>query len=319
MSEIIVSVYCLAFNHEEYIRDALNGFVAQNTNFDYEVFVHDDASTDKTAEIIKEFAIKYPNIIKPIFQEENKYSKGVSISREIIFPKMNGKYVAICEGDDYWCDNNKLQKQVDFLEKNKEYSACVHNTEQINCMNGKKSYINDSKCDMDLQFKKVVKRGNSQFQLSSLMCRKEYFMIPDELVAKGFEDYPLAVYLMFKGKVRYLKEVMSVYRAFSKGSWTTRHYIEGSESKKINAQENLIDFLQRLLRYSQSHNMKQEEIEEITKVLRTQEVELLVMKNDRKKIINNYRDIYDEFSITKKLKMKFPLLRRVIKKVNKRS
>lgn len=89
--KIMVSVYCLTYNHEKYIRDTLNGFISQVTNFKYEVFVHDDASTDKTASIIKEYANKYPNIIKPIFQTENQYSKGIRIFRTYIYPKMSGK------------------------------------------------------------------------------------------------------------------------------------------------------------------------------------------------------------------------------------
>lgn len=317
MSDIMVSVYCLAFNHERYIRNALEGFVHQDTNFKYEVFVHDDASTDKTAEIIRHYATKYPDIIKPIYQKENQYSKGISISREIIFPKMKGKYVAICEGDDYWCDNNKLQKQVDFLENNEEYSACVHNTEQINCRNGEKSYINDSKIDMDLQFEKVVERGNSQFQLSSLVCRKDLFLIPSEITAKGFSDYPLAIYLMFKGKIRYFKEVMSVYRLFSEGSWTSQHNMNVELSKQIMTQENLVDFLRNLFKYSQLHYIRQEYVDEIEKVLRTQEVELLMIKNDGKQILKKYKDVYDEFSLIEKIKVRFPLLRSLIRKVKK--
>ena len=105
---IVVSVYCLAYNHEQYIRDALEGFVRQKTNFRYEVLVHDDASTDNTPAIIREYAQKYPDIIKPIFQTENQYSKGVKILPEIIHPKSSGRYIAFCEGDDYWCDENKL-------------------------------------------------------------------------------------------------------------------------------------------------------------------------------------------------------------------
>ena len=115
-NEVVVSAYCLAYNHEKYIKSASEGFVSQKTDFKYEVFVHDDASTDKTADIINQYAKRYPNIIKPILQKENQYSKGVDISQEIIFPRMKGKYVAICEGDDYWCDNNKLQKQVNSLQ-----------------------------------------------------------------------------------------------------------------------------------------------------------------------------------------------------------
>jgi glycosyltransferase involved in cell wall biosynthesis len=96
----------------------------QKTNFLFEVLVHDDASTDGTVDIIREYETKYPDIIKPIYQTENQYSKGISISPTYQFPRAKGKYIALCEGDDYWTDPLKLQKQVDFLEANPTYSLC---------------------------------------------------------------------------------------------------------------------------------------------------------------------------------------------------
>ena len=126
--DVVVSVLCTAYNHEKYIRSALDGFVNQKTNFRYEVLINDDASTDHTAAIIAEYEAKYPDIIKPVYQTENQYSKGVHIFQTILFPIAKGKYIAVCEGDDYWCDENKLQKQVDFLESHEGYAACVHNT-----------------------------------------------------------------------------------------------------------------------------------------------------------------------------------------------
>jgi glycosyltransferase involved in cell wall biosynthesis len=93
----------------------------QKTNFAFEVLIHDDASTDKSAEIIREYEAKYPDIIKPIYQTENQYSKGVGVTRVFQFPRAKGKYIAMCEGDDYWTDPYKLQKQVDFLEENEGY------------------------------------------------------------------------------------------------------------------------------------------------------------------------------------------------------
>ena len=121
---IVVSVLCTAYNHEKYIRQCLDSFVMQKTNFKFEVIVHDDASTDNTANIIREYENKYPDIIKPIYQKENQYSKGVSLSK-IICAKCRGKYVAFCEGDDFWTDELKLQKQVDALENNTECKCCV--------------------------------------------------------------------------------------------------------------------------------------------------------------------------------------------------
>ena len=122
---IKVSICCLAYNHAPYIRECLEGFVSQKTDFKFEVLIHDDASTDETQKIIKEYEENYPNIIKPIYQTENQYSKTHGgINLRFNFPRCNGDYIAMCEGDDYWSDKNKLQKQVDFLEANKDYSIC---------------------------------------------------------------------------------------------------------------------------------------------------------------------------------------------------
>ena len=104
-----VSVICLAYNHEKYIRKTLEGFVKQKTNFSVEYIIHDDASTDSTASIVREFEEKYPDLIKPIYQKENQYSKGVPITRNLQM-QVQGKYIAFCEGDDYWIDEYKLQK-----------------------------------------------------------------------------------------------------------------------------------------------------------------------------------------------------------------
>ena len=115
----IVSICCITFNHARYIRACLDGFIMQKTNFSFEVLINDDCSTDGTIDILKEYSERYPNIIKPIFHDENQYSKGIRrILATFVYPKVKGKYVALCEGDDYWTDPLKLQKEVDFLESN---------------------------------------------------------------------------------------------------------------------------------------------------------------------------------------------------------
>ena len=118
----LVTIRCITYNHEPYIRQCLEGFVMQKTNFPFEAIVHDDASTDGTAAIIREYAEKYPDIIKPIYETENQYSKHDGSLQRIMNAHIRGKYVAICEGDDYWIDPLKLQKQVDFLENHPEYT-----------------------------------------------------------------------------------------------------------------------------------------------------------------------------------------------------
>jgi glycosyltransferase involved in cell wall biosynthesis len=127
MREPLVSIACITYNHEQYLRDAMDGMLMQKTSFAFEIIIHDDASTDGTAAIIREYADKHPDMIFPIYQLANQQSKGVHIGQGFVFPKCRGKYIAICEGDDYWTDPCKLQKQVDFLEANPEYGVCHTN------------------------------------------------------------------------------------------------------------------------------------------------------------------------------------------------
>jgi len=128
-SEVIplVSIDCITYNHKQYIRDAIEGFLMQITNFPVEILIHDDASTDGTAEIIREYEKQYPWLIKPVYQTENQYSKHNGIISKIQYARARGKYLAFCEGDDYWTDPYKLQKQVDFLESNVWVDICPTN------------------------------------------------------------------------------------------------------------------------------------------------------------------------------------------------
>lgn len=126
--KILVAIQCFTYNHERYIEECLNGFVIQKTNFNFVAIVHDDASTDNTANIVRKYEKKYPNIIHGIYETENQYSKGNGILNRIMDDTCmatGAKYVAICEGDDYWIDPYKLQKQVDFLDAHQEYGMCM--------------------------------------------------------------------------------------------------------------------------------------------------------------------------------------------------
>lgn len=251
-NKVIVSVYCLAYNHEKYIKDTLEGFVSQKTYFKYEVIVHDDASTDRTKEIIEEYRVKYPEIIKTIYQTDNQYSKGVNISRDILFPLFSGKYITICEGDDYWCDQYKLQKQVDFLEKNDDYSACVHNTAIFENNQNIGITFNNKSFDCDLNVKDVMKCGSSEFHTSSIMYRK-ILMDKDNRpkfvdIIPGVGDYPLAVYLALSGKIKYISNVMSIYRKNTTNSWSVN--VESNIKKNIKIKQNCIKMLNMANEYS---------------------------------------------------------------------
>lgn len=121
----LLSVLCITYNHAPYIEDALNSFLMQETNFPFEIIVHDDASTDGNQAIIKKYEEKYPRLIRAVYQKENQYSKG---RRALGFFQgmSSARYLAVCEGDDYWLDPKKLQKQVDFLERNEDYVITGH-------------------------------------------------------------------------------------------------------------------------------------------------------------------------------------------------
>ncbi|NLD79865.1 MAG: glycosyltransferase [Smithella sp.] len=121
----VVSICCITYNQEKFIRDCLEGFLMQETTFPVEILVHDDASNDKTADIIREYEARNPGLFKPIYQTENQYSKGIKPNTKFNIPRAAGQYIAFCEGDDYWIDPLKLQKQVDFLEKNVDHGL-VH-------------------------------------------------------------------------------------------------------------------------------------------------------------------------------------------------
>ncbi len=216
--EVKVSICCTAYNHENYIRQTLDGFLMQKTNFPFEIIINDDASTDTTADIIREYAEKYPDIIKPIYQTENQYSKNVIITREILFAASKGEYIAVCEGDDFWTDPQKLQKQVDFLDNHPEYSACVHKYFTVG-ENDEPTYLSTFG-DYEkggIYTLKDFENGELPSQLASLVFRniifdeqKKYPVSFDAPQIAG--DVKLFLYLVTHGDIWRMDEVMSAYR-----------------------------------------------------------------------------------------------------------
>lgn len=213
MNEIMVSIVCDVFNHEHYLRQCLDGIVMQQTNFAFEILIHDDASTDKSVEIIKEYVDKYPHLFKPIYQKENKFSKGISIWKDIQFPRAKGKYIAICEGDDYWTDPLKLQKQVDFLEANPAYGL-IHTKvyHQIDS-NIHEDHIYREKSS----FKELI-FGQKISTLSVLVSRKvlhSAYQILDsnkKLQSTYMGDYPLFLVISSISDIAFLNTHTGVYR-----------------------------------------------------------------------------------------------------------
>lgn len=148
----IVSICCLSYNHASFVRKALDGFLMQEPPTGVspdepwlEILIHDDASTDGTDAIIREYAAKYPNMIYPLYEEVNQFSRGGKGRMDLYnYERARGKYIATCEADDYWTDAKKLQKQVDFIESHPEYSICFHDYDNYDVANKRTFHSSDS-------------------------------------------------------------------------------------------------------------------------------------------------------------------------------
>lgn len=222
MDTPLVSICSITYNHAPYIRQCLDGFLMQKTKFRYEIIIHDDASTDGTTEIIKEYAEKHPDLITPISQKENQYSKGIGgMYPRFCFPHAKGKYIALCEGDDYWTDPLKLQKQVDFLETNPDYVMCSHRFKQYMQKEGiyKDDWygvISDSIVyDLD-----TLIHGGWYHHPLSVMFRSDKLNLQEYARYPYSMDAVLFFHLLKKGPGIMLNEDMAVYRIHTGGVWS---------------------------------------------------------------------------------------------------
>lgn len=218
-----VSICCLTYNHAPYIRECLGGFLMQKTDFPIEIIVHDDASTDGTQEILREYASKYPDLFHLILQTENQYSKGVNVSLEYLLPKVQGEYIAFCEGDDYWTDPNKLQKQADVLDAHPDYSLCCHHTKQ---------FMQQTKQLCEWKLPKRVEGRSFSFTCRdwtdygwffwplSVVMRKDCINVSFLMSFPQCRDVHTFYSLLKKGKGYFICECMSVYRRHDGGIWS---------------------------------------------------------------------------------------------------
>lgn len=227
---VMVSIKCMVYNHAPFLRKCLDGFVMQKTKFKFEAIVHDDASTDDSTDIIKEYAEKYPDIIKPIFETENQYSKGDGSLVRIMNAACHGKYIAICEGDDFWTDRNKLQRQVDFLETHQDYVAVAENG-IIHDLHSQKERQFNKRDESDIQIEELITKR--QFPTASVLYKRDTIQA-DYFNIRYHYDTMLWCYLVSKGKFRYLTNISSVYNRGAGVTETTRPYRWASTVEKWN-------------------------------------------------------------------------------------
>lgn len=228
MKKPLVSVCVITYNQVKYVRQTLESIVKQKTEFPFEILIHDDASTDGTEEIIREYERKYPELITGVYETENQYSKDPKISLRFLYPIAQGKYFAYCEGDDYWVDNYKLQKQFETLEKHPECSLCTHKVRTITDRDTdlfKFPPINLKEGIISPEQYIHEELGNSKwmFQTSCYFASAKYMKewltdLPEFVCLTKAGDIAMVLYLLTRGSVYYIDEEMSHYRLASLGS-----------------------------------------------------------------------------------------------------
>lgn len=246
-NSVQVTVIVISYNQVKYIREALEGLVNQQTNFTFELIVHDDASSDGTQAIIQEFYEKYPKLIVPILQAENQYSKKTNILEDYVIPQCRGQYIAFCECDDRWIDMKKLQKQFDVLNQREDCSICVHEVRTIDTEGNRKEETfppqNLLKSNQIMSTNEFLKYDRYLFQTSSYFLRKSVFLKNKDLAYKlssflNGDECWLRVAIS-EGSIYYISECMSEYRLGVEGSWSTKYQEEGNKAY-INLLKNTI-------------------------------------------------------------------------------
>lgn len=239
--EIKVSVCVTAYNQEKYIAEALESVVNQQTTFPFEVIIHDDASTDRTSQIISEFAERYPSLFITILQKQNQVSQGVNIDKAFILPKCRGKYLAFLEGDDYWLDSYKLQKQYDAMERQPTSSICVHRVKLMDESGRQPDKLLPSQKKLTqetlisgteyLHYQEYLFQTGSYFFKTSIM--KEFSEKGTKLAEHFNGDDCILRWAIQKGTILFLNETMSVYRTNVPNGWSTG-YAKHSSEERIN-------------------------------------------------------------------------------------
>lgn len=230
--KVMVSINCITYNHGSYISKALDSFLMQKTNFKFEIIIGEDCSTDNTRSIVESYQKKYPDKIKLITSDKNV---GARNNSRRVFNASQGKYIAACEGDDYWIDEYKLQKQFDYMEQNSECGLVFNNTKYLDDRTGEIS-IREVVEEKKYLVEDVIRNGGDFIPTASIMYRKEIMVEPPEFYIKAsVGDYPLQILCATYGHVYCISDFMSVYRTNVQGSWTTN-----TQFKKI-TKEKLID------------------------------------------------------------------------------
>lgn len=231
-NDILVSICCITYNHQSFIEDAIKGFLLQKTTFAFEIIIHDDASTDSTARIIEEYQNRYPSIIKPILQTTNQRSLGKKSTLNC-FAIAKGKYIALCEGDDYWTNSDKLAIQVSAMASYPSSQLCFHTALQVDFKSGATQLVSKHAVKPKVFSLQSMIAGNGDFcPTASMLFEKTVIEdLPDWFNDAPVGDYFYQMFASLKGGAIYLPQVMSVYRVRTPGSWSEQ--VQNLEKRKL--------------------------------------------------------------------------------------
>ena len=295
----MVSIVCTSYNHGDYLAEAIDGFLMQKTNFEFEILIYDDASTDHSPRVIKQYENKYPSLINPIYQTQNQYSKGVRVEL-FNHNRARGKYIAVCEGDDFWTDPCKLQKQVDYMEAHPACSMTVHAADRV--LSDKKKVLSTVRPEHGnaiFSIERVIEGGGDLIATNSMVYSKEKVptLAPFYLNAV-VGDYPLVILAALHGTVDYLDDNMSAYRVGVKGSWTEREL--ATSMKRINHYRDMEKMFDEINEYT---NFQYNDA--LEKAKRGYQFSLLLEQGRfREAKHGEYRKIYLELSTKKRMMLK---------------
>jgi glycosyltransferase involved in cell wall biosynthesis len=241
-----LSVQMVTFNHEAFIAKALDSVLMQRTNFEYEIVIGEDCSTDNTRNILLDYQKRYPHKFKLILNEKNM---GMHKNGNQALEACEGEYVAILEGDDYWMSPDKLQKQVDFLDNNPECIICFHNAMMLYNDNSHESHAYCSPKQKEFSsIEDLLIMGNFMPSCSK-MFRKKYIEIPDWIYSLKMGDWPIDILLARHGSIGYIDEIMGAYVIHHAGAWyAMRQDLEASSKANIEVYEKMYDVLPRKYR-----------------------------------------------------------------------
>lgn len=304
----LVSIVCVTYNHKNYIAEAIEGFLAQKTNFPFELVIHDDASTDGTQMIVKDYQEKNPDLIKPVLQKENQYALGRKAT-PIAMAYARGKYIALCEGDDYWTDPAKLQLQFDFMEQHPHLLACWTRYQVLTVRNILESPVKNRSFQwkgnnnhMEVNLENLFQ--NYPAHTSTAFFKRE--AVSGELDVffqyKHYKDIVLYSFLLNKGSGAILNRVTSVYRIHNSGVWSSNSRLNNAIDG-LKAIENAMEIIGDQgfrLEYARFERMKQL----LYAAVHTRPVSLNLVKKMRKEIAAHKR-----FNIKQLLRISLQVIR----------